>query len=167
VWRTDGQTELRYQYRVSVCWRTIKLKQLMIMQINVQILELSTVRFDRWMKLGCGSWILIVFSCWIALTPTMHLSLSLLVLQSDVSRGHRENTLSTLYSHVTATASCLSFSLGEVLRISTTSSKFSLNIRHTWCHCWWLMEVRHFVNLCEYKFVAYYMYIFHFTWHLS
>ena len=127
------------------------LKYLVIVLLNVQILELITVTCDRWMKLGCGSWQSMVFSCWIALTPTMHLLLSL--VRSDVSRGHRENTSSTLYIDVTVTISCLSFWLGEASMTSTISSKFSPKSRHTWCHCWWLMEVRHSVSVSRNLFV--------------
>ena len=80
-------------------------------------------------------------NCWISSTLTMHLSLSLLML--DVSRGHRENTLTTLYSHVTATTSYLNSSLVEVLLISTNSSTFCPENRHTLCRCYLQPEVRH------------------------
>jgi len=120
--------------------------------IDIQISELITVIFDLWMKLGCASWLSMVVSWWIALILTMRLSMSL--VRSDVSRGRRENTLSTLYSHVTATTSCSSFLLAEVSLITTSSSKFSPKNRRIWYLSWWLMEVRHTMWVCEYECFA-------------
>jgi len=85
-----------------------------------------------------------LLKCSIVLLLMLRLSPSLLM--PDVSRGHREIILSTLYSHVTATKSWPSFLLAGVSLISRNSSEFSPRNMTFLYHSFSLMEVRCFHN---------------------
>ena len=116
--QTHRHTNTQHPNENLLLWR----KQLLT-KIYRQISEMISVTFVRWTKLGCARWLSTASNCWISSIQAARLSMSSAL--SGVSRGRRENMLSTSFNRATATPNYSSFSVAEASLISTNSSAFS------------------------------------------